>query len=66
MTEDDLLSVLDAEGIDLGPDADVTLAEILDGNTELVMPLPDGPVGVDPGVARRQDCHAPSNSGIGP
>src|SRR5271166_2521877 len=42
MTEDDLLGVLDADGIDLGPDADVTLAEVLDEDTELVMPLPDG------------------------
>ena len=42
MTEDDLLGVLDAKGMDLGPDADVTLAELLDEDTELVMPLTDG------------------------
>jgi len=30
MAEDDLLGVLDADGIDLGPDPDVMLADVLD------------------------------------
>ena len=42
MTEDDLLLALDGDGIDLGPDADETLAEVLDEDTELVIPLVDG------------------------
>lgn len=42
MTEDDLLRVLDADGVDIGPDADATLADVLDRDTELVMPLADG------------------------
>ena len=29
MAEDDLLGVLDADGIDLGPDPDVMLADVL-------------------------------------
>ena len=42
MTEDDLLLALDGDGIDLGPDADATLAEVLDEDIELVVPLADG------------------------
>jgi tetratricopeptide (TPR) repeat protein len=42
MTENDLLLALDGDGIDLGPDADATLAEVLDVDTELVLPLVDG------------------------
>ena len=41
MAEDDLLGVLDADGIDLGPDPDVMLADVLDQDAELVMPLAD-------------------------
>lgn len=41
MAEDDLVGVLDADGIDLGPDPDGMLAEILDQDAELVMPLAD-------------------------
>lgn len=41
MAEDDLLGVLDAEGIDLGPDPDGLLADVLDQDAELVMPLAD-------------------------
>jgi tetratricopeptide (TPR) repeat protein len=42
MTEDQLLRVLDAEGIDLGPDADETLAEVLDEDAGPLLPLVDG------------------------
>jgi tetratricopeptide (TPR) repeat protein len=42
MSEDDLLSVLKADGVDLGPEPDVMLAEVLDQDTELFMPLADG------------------------
>jgi tetratricopeptide (TPR) repeat protein len=42
MTEADLLRVLEADDVDLGPDAEATLAEVLDEDTELVMPLADG------------------------
>lgn len=41
MSEDDLLSVLVEDGIDLGPDPDGMLAEILDQEDELFMPLAD-------------------------
>ena len=41
MAEDDLLGVLDADGIDLGPDPEVMLADVLDQDAELVMPLAD-------------------------
>jgi hypothetical protein len=41
MTEDELLDVLAADGVDLGPDPDDLLADILDGESELVMPLAD-------------------------
>lgn len=41
MTEDDLLGVLDADGIDLGPNPEVMLAEVLDQDAEPVMPLAD-------------------------
>jgi tetratricopeptide (TPR) repeat protein len=41
MTEVELLDVLAADGIDLGPDPQDTLAEILDEDSELVMPLAD-------------------------
>ena len=41
MTEDQLLGVLDADGIDLGPDADAMLAEVLDEDTGPVVPLAD-------------------------
>ncbi len=41
MTEDDLLDALLADGVDLGPDAEATLAEVLDEDTELVLPLAD-------------------------
>jgi tetratricopeptide (TPR) repeat protein len=42
MTEADLLGMLDADGVDLGPDAEAMLAEVLDEDTQLVMPLADG------------------------
>jgi len=42
MSEDDLLSVLKADGVDFGPEPDVMLAEVLDQDTELFMPLADG------------------------
>jgi len=42
MSEDDLLDALVADGVDLGRDAEATLAEALDGNADLVMPLADG------------------------
>ena len=42
MTEDDLLLALDGDSIDLGPDAEATLAEVLDEDTELIVPLADG------------------------
>ena len=41
MAEDDLLGVLDADGIDLGPDPDVMLADVLDQDAEPFMPLAD-------------------------
>src|SRR5260370_39812703 len=41
MAEDDLLGVLDADGINLGPDPDGILADVLDQDAELVMPLAD-------------------------
>jgi len=42
MTEDDLLRMLDGNGIDLGPDAGATVAEVLDDDTGPLMPLTDG------------------------
>lgn len=42
MSEDDLLDVLDRDGIDLGADPDVVLADVLDHGMELFMPLADG------------------------
>ncbi len=42
MTEDDLLRRLDADGVDLDPDADATVAEILDEDSGPVIPLTDG------------------------
>ena len=42
MTEDDLLGVLTADGVSLGPDPDVLLAEVLDQDTGLFVPLVDG------------------------
>ena len=42
MTEDDLLGVLEGDGIELGPDPDGMLADILDQDAELAMPLADG------------------------
>jgi hypothetical protein len=41
MAQDDLLGVLDADGIDLGPDPEVMLADVLDQDAELVMQLAD-------------------------
>lgn len=41
MAEDDLLKVLAANGVDLGHDPEVTLADALDEDTEPVMPLID-------------------------
>ena len=41
MAEDDLVGLLDADGIDLGPDPDVMLADVLDQDAELVMQLAD-------------------------
>jgi len=41
MAEDDLLGVLVAGGVDLGPDPDDMLADVLDLDAELVMPLAD-------------------------
>ena len=41
MSEDDLLGVLDGDGVDLGPNPDGMLADVLD-QAELVMPLADG------------------------
>jgi tetratricopeptide (TPR) repeat protein len=41
IAEDDLLAVLVADGIDLGPDPLDMLTDILDDDTELVMPLAD-------------------------
>jgi len=41
LDEDDLLDGLTAEGIDLGPDPEEMLAEVLDEDAELVMPLAD-------------------------
>ena len=41
IAEDDLLAVLVADGIDLGPDAEDMLTDILDEDAELVMPLAD-------------------------
>ena len=42
MTAEDLLGALDADGIELGPGPEVMLAEVLDQDAELVMPLADG------------------------
>jgi tetratricopeptide (TPR) repeat protein len=42
MSQADLLSVLKADGVDLGPEPDVALAEVLDQDTEPFMPLADG------------------------
>lgn len=39
--EDDLLDMLEADGVDLGDDPEATLAEVLDGDAELAMPLLD-------------------------
>jgi SEC-C motif len=41
MTEDELLGVLNAEGVDLGREPDVMLAEVLDQDSEPFMPLVD-------------------------
>jgi tetratricopeptide (TPR) repeat protein len=41
MAEDDLLGALDADGIDLGPDPEVMLADVLDQDADLLMPLAD-------------------------
>ena len=41
MAEDDLLGVLEGDGIDLGPDPDVMLADVLDQDAEPFMPLAD-------------------------
>src|ERR1035437_8792959 len=41
IAEDDLLAVLVADGIDLGPDPEDMLTDILDEDAELVMPLAD-------------------------
>src|SRR5205823_3748089 len=50
MTEDELLDVLAAEGIDRGPDPEDTLAEIVDEDCELGMPLgDDGALLFEPG-----------------
>ncbi|MEY8016708.1 SEC-C metal-binding domain-containing protein [Mycobacterium servetii] len=50
MTEDDLHDALVADGVDLGRDAEATLAEALDGNADLVMPLADGRWALIPAV----------------
>ena len=50
MSEDDLLGVLKADGVDLGPDPDVMLAEVLDQDTEPFMPLADRRWAWIPGV----------------
>lgn len=42
MSETALLALLDAEDLDLGPDPDVGLADVLDHGAELFMPLADG------------------------
>ena len=42
MAEDDLLDVLTAEGIDLGPDPEEMLADALDEDAQPVLPLADG------------------------
>ena len=42
MAEDELLDVLEAHGIDLGHNPDATLADVLDEDAELAMPLIDG------------------------
>jgi len=41
MAEDDLLGVLAADGVDLGPDPEDMLTDVLDEDAELVMPLAD-------------------------
>ncbi len=41
MGEDELLGVLKAQGVDLGPDSEVVLAEVLDQDSEPFMPLVD-------------------------
>jgi hypothetical protein len=41
IAEDDLLAVLVADGIDLGPDPEDILTDILDEDAELVIPLAD-------------------------
>ena len=41
LTEQELLRVLDAEGANLGPDADAMLSEVLDTEGELFLPLID-------------------------
>lgn len=42
MSEDDLLDVLEAAGVELGSDAEETLGDLLDDDIELFMPLADG------------------------
>ncbi|MGB8391543.1 SEC-C metal-binding domain-containing protein [Mycobacterium sp.] len=42
MSEDDLLSALKADGVDLGPEPRVVLAEVLDRDSEPFMPLAEG------------------------
>lgn len=42
MNEDDLLSALKTEGVDLGPQPNIVLAEVLDRDHEPFMPLADG------------------------
>ena len=42
MSDDDLLGVLHEDGVELGPDPDVMLADVLDQEAEPFMPLADG------------------------
>ncbi|MGB3231561.1 MAG: hypothetical protein WBB57_12330 [Mycobacterium sp.] len=42
MNEDDLLSALKTEGVDLGPQPNIVLAEVLERDHEPFMPLADG------------------------
>ena len=64
MAEDDLLGALDADGIDLGPDPDVMLADVLDQDAELVMPLADERWAWIPALLGRTPNR--SSSAIGP
>jgi tetratricopeptide (TPR) repeat protein len=56
MSEDDLLSALSADGVDLGSEPRVVLAEVLDQDSEPFMPLADGRWVWLPGLLEGRIC----------